>query len=77
MFLAFLLVASASLTGQAQETKIKVNMGWQPTMNGARFFVAEAEDMFAKEGLDVNLLKFTAGPPSLQRFNLAVSTWAS
>lgn len=68
MFLALLLVASASLTSEAQETKIKVNMGWQPTMNGARFFVAEAENLFAKEGLDVNLLKFTAGPPFFAAF---------
>ena len=43
-------------------------MGWQPTMNGARFFIAEAEKLFAKEGLDVNLIKFTAGPPFFAAF---------
>ena len=51
----------------AQE-KIRMTLGWQPTMNGARFFVAESEDLFAKEGLDVNLIKFTAGPPFFAAF---------
>jgi aliphatic sulfonates family ABC transporter substrate-binding protein len=51
----------------AQE-KIRMTIGWQPTMNGARFFVAESEDLFGKEGLDVNLIKFTAGPPFFAAF---------
>ena len=31
-------------------------------------FVAESEDLFSKEGLDVNLIKFTAGPPFFAAF---------
>ena len=50
------------------QDKIRMTLGWQPTMNGARFFVAESEDLFAKEGLDVNLIKFTAGPPFFAAF---------
>jgi aliphatic sulfonates family ABC transporter substrate-binding protein len=37
-------------------------------MNGARFFIAEAEDLFAKEGLELNLIRFTAGPPFFAAF---------
>jgi taurine transport system substrate-binding protein len=54
--------------GSTQGEKIKMTLGWQPTMNGARFFVAEAEGLFAEEGLDVNLIKFTAGPPFFAAF---------
>jgi aliphatic sulfonates family ABC transporter substrate-binding protein len=68
LFLAVLVLASTTLSSAAQDAKIKVTMGWQPTMNGARFFVAEAEGLFAKEGLDVNLVKFTAGPPFFAAF---------
>ena len=73
-FLAMVLAAavvalgSAAVRPAAAEDKIKLTIGWQPTMNGARFFVAQAEDLFAKEGLDVNLIKFTAGPPFFAAF---------
>ena len=66
--LSFLVLAAASITSVAQEPKIKVTMGWQPTMNGARFFVGEAEGLFGQEGLDLNLIKFTAGPPFFAAF---------
>ena len=61
-------VAFATAAPAADVTPIKITIGWQPTMNGARFFVAEAEKLFEKEGLDVNLIKFTAGPPFFAAF---------
>jgi aliphatic sulfonates family ABC transporter substrate-binding protein len=47
---------------------IKVNLGWQPTMNGARYFVAQANRLFEQAGLEPNLIKFTAGPPFFAAF---------
>ena len=68
LLLSLLALAPAPLPGRAQDAKIKVTMGWQPTMNGARFFIAEAEGLFAKEGLEPDLVKFTAGPPFFAAF---------
>lgn len=39
-----------------------VRIGWQPTMNGARYFVATAEKLFEEQGIEVETLKFTSGP---------------
>ncbi len=47
---------------------IKINLGWQPTMNGARYFVAQANKLFEQAGLEPNLVKFTAGPPFFAAF---------
>src|SRR5262245_58493876 len=66
-----MLVAGSISPGMAQGDKIKLTLGWQPTMNGARFFVAEAEGLFAEESLEVNLIKFTAGPPFFAAFQSA------
>jgi taurine transport system substrate-binding protein len=68
--LKLLLLATAATCLQAAHAadKIKVTMGWQPTMNGARFFLAEAQDLFNKEGLDVTLIRFNAGPPFFAAF---------
>src|SRR5262245_43476913 len=63
-----LTILHTTSLARAQDAKIKVTMGWQPTMNGARFFIAEAEGLFAKEGLELNLVKFTAGPPFFAAF---------
>jgi taurine transport system substrate-binding protein len=68
LLLSGLALAPAAVSALAQDAKIKVTMGWQPTMNGARFFIAEAEGLFAKEGLELNLVKFTAGPPFFAAF---------
>lgn len=68
LLLALLALAPASLPARAQDAKIKVTMGWQPTMNGARFFIAEAEGLFAVAGLEINPVKFTAGPPFFAAF---------
>jgi taurine transport system substrate-binding protein len=68
LLLALLALAPASLPARAQDAKIKVTMGWQPTMNGARFFIAEAEGLFADAGLEINPVKFTAGPPFFAAF---------
>jgi aliphatic sulfonates family ABC transporter substrate-binding protein len=68
---SLVLVAGLTSPGVAQGDKIKLTLGWQPTMNGARFFVAEAEGLFGEEGLDVNLIKFTAGPPFFAAFQSA------
>jgi len=70
-------LAGLMLTGiwgspaHAQDDKIKVTIGWQPTMNGARFFIADIEGLFEKEKLDVSLIKFTAGPPFFAAFHSA------
>ena len=68
LLLSILTILQPALPSSAQEAKIKVTMGWQPTMNGARFFIAEAEGLFTKEGLELNLVKFTAGPPFFAAF---------
>jgi taurine transport system substrate-binding protein len=68
LLLSLLALMPAPLPGRAQDAKIRVTMGWQPTMNGARFFIAEAEGLFAQEGLEPHLIKFTAGPPFFAAF---------
>jgi taurine transport system substrate-binding protein len=68
LLLALLALAPPSLPARAQDARIKVTMGWQPTMNGARFFIAEAEGLFADAGLEINPVKFTAGPPFFAAF---------
>jgi aliphatic sulfonates family ABC transporter substrate-binding protein len=68
LLLSLVVFASPFTPAAAQGDKIKLTMGWQPTMNGARFFVAEAEGLFAQEGLELNLVKFTAGPPFFAAF---------
>jgi aliphatic sulfonates family ABC transporter substrate-binding protein len=65
------VVACLSLAIQAKaagKEPIQMTLGWQPTMNGARFFVAEGQDLFKKEGLDVKLVRFNAGPPFFAAF---------
>lgn len=64
--LGLALSAGAPLAGA--QPPIKINLGWQPTMNGARFFVAQANKLFEKSGLEANLVKFTAGPPFFSSF---------
>jgi aliphatic sulfonates family ABC transporter substrate-binding protein len=73
LLLSALLLAAfwTSPAGAADHEKIKFTLGWQPTMNGARFFVAEAKGLFAEEGLEPKLVKFTAGPPFFAAFQSA------
>src|SRR5262249_58996826 len=64
------VVAVMPVRGFPQATKppaslMKVNLGWQPTMNGARYFVAQANRLFEQAGLDPALIKFTAGAAPL------------
>lgn len=59
------LAAAASAQSKAP---INIRLGWQPTMNGARYFIAAAEKLFEKEGLTLTLTKFTAGPPYFAAF---------
>jgi taurine transport system substrate-binding protein len=68
LLLSLAILSAAPIPAEAQGDKIKFTMGWQPTMNGARFFIAEAEGLFAQEGLELNLVKFTAGPPFFAAF---------
>jgi aliphatic sulfonates family ABC transporter substrate-binding protein len=49
-------------------TPFKITLGWQPTMNGARYFVAQANRLFEQAGLEPSLVKFTAGPPFFSAF---------
>ncbi len=46
----------------------KVRFGWQPTLNGARYFIAHDEGIFAKNGIEVEQIKFLAGPPFFSAF---------
>lgn len=64
----FLALLGVSTNAISQGKPISLTLGWQPTMNGARYFVAEADKLFEKEGLKVNLVKFTAGPPFFAAF---------
>jgi len=78
--LALFALVAAAITGVAEHERalaqaakppappIKVNLGWQPTMNGARYFVAQANRLFEQAGLEPNLIKFTAGPPFFSAF---------
>jgi aliphatic sulfonates family ABC transporter substrate-binding protein len=61
---AFVAAQPARPAGPA----LKLNLGWQPTMNGARYFVAQAFKLFDQAGLEPNLVKFTAGPPFFSAF---------
>ena len=56
---------SASATARAAET---VRIGWQPTLNGARYFVAMHEGLFTKNGLNIQPIKFTSGPAYFSAF---------
>lgn len=46
----------------------QVRIGWQPTMNGARYFVAESEGLWAEQGLDVSPARFNSGPAFYSAF---------
>lgn len=56
---------SSSSTARAADT---VRIGWQPTLNGARYFVAMHEGLFTKNGLDIQPIKFTSGPAYFSAF---------
>jgi taurine transport system substrate-binding protein len=60
------LFESSSSKANAASTTVKI--GWQPTLNGARYFVAQHEGLFTKNGLNVESLKFTAGPAFFSAF---------
>jgi aliphatic sulfonates family ABC transporter substrate-binding protein len=71
--LAAVVVVSVAMSARARaqgakSPPIKLNLGWQPTMNGARYFVAQANRLFEQAGLEPNLIKFTAGPPFFSAF---------
>jgi taurine transport system substrate-binding protein len=60
------VLQSAARSASAAPTTIRI--GWQPTLNGARYFVAQHAGLFAKHGLNVQTIKFTAGPPFFAAF---------
>ena len=60
------LLTSARKSAKAAALSVKI--GWQPTLNGARYFVAQHENLFTKNGLNVDSLKFTAGPAFFSAF---------
>src|SRR6201996_1691296 len=74
----FLPAAGASVVGGMAASPIfsalgatassKVRFGWQPTLNGARYFIAHDQGMFAKNGIDVEQIKFLAGPTFFAAF---------
>lgn len=62
------VLAPSAIAKALAASSMPVRLGWQPTLNGARFFVARDEGLFAKNGLDVDLLKFTSGPAFFAAF---------
>src|SRR5574340_280754 len=55
------VLALPAVPGLTQELK-RVNVGMQPIVNGP-LHIAVREKYFEQLGLDINLVKFTAGPP--------------
>lgn len=62
---AALFESSAS---EAKAANTTVRIGWQPTLNGARYFVAQHEGLFTKNGINVQPIKFTSGPAYFPAF---------
>ncbi len=64
--------AGAAVFGAATNTSraasMNVRIGWQPTLNAARYFVAQHEGFFTSNGLNVEPIKFTAGPAYFSAF---------
>ena len=65
---AFGSTVFATSTREAKSASTTIRIGWQPTLNGARYFVAQHENLFAKNGVTVEPIKFTAGPPFFSAF---------
>ncbi len=66
------IAAGVSTLGIARRafaaTGVKVRFGWQPTLNGARYFAAHDGGIFAANGIDVEQIEFLAGPPFFAAF---------
>src|SRR5512135_1105800 len=65
------LMAGGSVSRALAATSNKstaVRFGWQPTLNGSRYFVAHDAGLFAKNGIEVEQIKFLAGPPFFAAF---------
>src|SRR5262249_60837471 len=54
--------------GDVGWNKSNLTGGWNPLLNGRVFFVAGAEGLCAREGLELNRVNFTAGPPFFAAF---------
>lgn len=65
---AGLLTTATAPSAKPGGPALKITLGWQPTMNGARYFVAQAFKLFDEAGLAPNPVKFTAGPPFFSAF---------
>lgn len=57
-----------SIRVPAKAAALTVKIGWQPTLNAARYFVAQHENLFVKNGLNIESLKFSAGPAYFPAF---------
>src|ERR1700744_3444402 len=62
------LAGSPVFSALGATASTKVRFGWQPTLNGARYFIAHDEGLFAKNGVDVEQIKFLAGPTFFAAF---------
>ncbi len=60
--------AASRAFATASETSTKVRFGWQPTLNGSRYFIAHDSGIFSKNGVEVEQVKFLAGPPFFSAF---------
>ena len=70
---ALAAAAGASVLGApryaaAATTPVKIRFGWQPTLNAARYFAAHDAGIFKANGIDVEQIKFLAGPPFFAAF---------
>ncbi len=55
-------------TNTSRAASMNVRIGWQPTLNAARYFVAQHEGLFTANGLNVEAIKFTSGPAYFSAF---------
>jgi taurine transport system substrate-binding protein len=62
------LAVAPVLSALGETASTKTRFGWQPTLNGARYFIAHDEGLFAKNGIEVEQIKFLAGPPFFAAF---------
>lgn len=65
--LMLVTLALAAFAEAAAQAPIKVRFAWQP-YNAVLFYTARDLRLFEKAGLDVELIKFTAGPPQFAAY---------
>jgi taurine transport system substrate-binding protein len=62
------VVGLGGAVASAAESSVKIRFGWQPTLNGARYFAAHDGGIFSQNGIEVEQIEFFAGPPFFSAF---------